>query len=165
MQIRAGAWLKGLAVWLALAGAARAQESAAGPAQESTGAAAAAAPRIRVSGTLEIHVSLVVSAALPSGTMLNISAGVSAMDAIYDNEANLSGTAKVAGGKAALILRIPYTWLVASTSDKVTLNLFVNGNLFQPFPKPSFGDQSNFNKTIALPKNGSTTVVSFSGSI
>jgi hypothetical protein len=164
MHTSAGAWLKGLAVWLALAGATQAQESAAALAQESTGAAApAAVPRIKVSGTLEIHVSLVVSAALPSGTLLNISAGVSAMDAIYDNEANFSGTAKVAGGKAALILRIPYTWLVASTSDKVALNLFVNG--FAATPAASFGDQSTFNKTIALPKNGSTTVVNFSGSI
>jgi hypothetical protein len=120
-------------------------------------------PRIQVSGTLKFVVSLTVSPTLPNGTQLTIAPQVTLFDDKYFNFSQISGTVKISGGKASLTLLLPYTWLVASTSDKVSVSIQVNGSSFKG--DLSYSDASNFTKTFTLPANGKTTTLSFAGAI
>lgn len=119
-----------------------------------------AAP-IQVGGTLVINVSLVT--ALPNGATVTVSPFVQPVDKVYGDTSSTSGTGTVSGGKAKISLKIPYSWRVSSRNDKVTISVSVFSFLQQA--SFSYNDLTSFSSTIALPANGKTTVVGFSGTL
>jgi long-subunit fatty acid transport protein len=162
MRVGTAARLVGLALTLALCGpSARAQEASTPAFGGATSVAPAA--KIQVTGTLTITVSVSASASLPAGTLLNIGIQALVVDKVYSNAATANVTAKVTSGKATATVHVPYTWVVASTSDKVTITASVFGTATKG--ELNFQDSSILTKTIALPANGKTTAVTVSGTI
>ena len=69
----------------------------------------------------------------------------------------------VAGGKVHFSATIPYAWLVAKTTDSVTVSINLSG--YSEAAEGQFSYTTYLTKTIPLPKNGATTSVVFSGSL
>lgn len=143
MRRRTATLLEGALFWLALTGVALAQEDAS--------AAKPAAAGTKVTGVFEIDITLSVSPDLPNGTTINVSPGASAIDAKYNNAADAFASTKVAGGKASIVVRIPYTWRVASTNDTVTISFSAFANASNAtFPSTTIASSrkaSNFRRT------------------
>jgi hypothetical protein len=118
--------------------------------------AAAALARIQRKGVLKIQISLAASASLPNGTSLLVNASTGVVDASYTNSASIDGHTTIASRKAAITLLVPYTWIVASAADKVNVTGYVD---------LTATDITYLTRTIALPANGATTVLSFQSSI
>ena len=131
--------------------------------QEPGGAQAPAAARIQRSGTLKITVVLDASASLPNNTNVSITAFAQTFDATYSNSATLSGSTRIAAGKVNLTMNIPYTWVVASAANKVTVNLSMSASATTA--AGTFQNSGALSKTFTLPANNKTTTVAFTGSI
>jgi hypothetical protein len=154
----------GSAVLLFAAPASRAQEGATDTATaQIVHVPDAAAARKAVSGTLTIEAVLTANKYLAAGSTVTFNGGASVYDTSFTNMHSITGVAKVRGGKVSVTLKIPYTFLVIGTSDKVSVNLSANANA--ETKGPSYNFSSNFQSTIALPANGAATVVKYSGSI
>lgn len=165
MQTKSGMTLCGMACCLALASPGALAEDVPlpaapdVPAQTFHVAAVPAVARIQRQGLLKIGVSLVASASLPAGTSILVTASAGSTDTAYTDQATIYGRTTIAAGKAAVTVQIPYTWLFASTADKVIIYVYVTGYT------PTAGNSSFFTETIPLPANGATTILSFAGSI
>jgi hypothetical protein len=164
MRAATGAVLGGLAIWLAWPfPAALAQEHGIAVVGKVQQPPKPAVTPIQVSGTFEIQVTLQVSPSLPSGTAITIEATAQTLDSSYSDSVSLTGTAQVSSGQASLTLNIPYTWLVASTSDQVTVEVSISGSAATS--GPTYSDSTSVSETIALPANNATTPVPISTSI
>jgi hypothetical protein len=122
-----------------------------------------ATAKVTATGTLTIQAVLTVNKDLPAGTTVNFYGSSSIYDAAYTNMHSVSSTAKVAGGKVSITLKIPYSFLVLARSEKISVSLSANTTAFTSGPTYSFS--TYFLSTIALPANGASTVVKYSGSI
>lgn len=122
------------------------------------------APRIERTGTFVLNLNLTVSPDLPDGSVVSIYATASTADADYSDSFELyDAPAKVADHKVGGTFDMPYTWLVATTADKVTLSVSVSGSAMKG--ALSYSDSSSFNETIPLPGNGAKTPVHVGGSM
>lgn len=154
----------GASALLILAAPASAQESAvAAPDIQIVHAATAATARLTATGTITIEAVLTVNKDLPAGTTVNFNGNTSVYDAAFTNSHSVTGTAKVAGGKVSITLKIPYSFLVVARTDKVSVNLYAN--TFAETSGPTYSFSTSFLSTIALPANGASAVVKYSGSI
>jgi hypothetical protein len=163
MRLATTAALVGTAVALVFSPAIAEDKAAVPGASTPAAAHSAAKGGIKVGGKLRIKIELRVSPSLPDGTPVSISPAASVIDATFANSAGVSGSATVAKGKANLTLDMPYTWNVASTSETVTVS--VNASASAANGGVQYFNSSNFSQTFTLPADGSTTTVSFSGSI
>lgn len=124
----------------------------------------AATPRIERTGTFVLDLDLTVSPDLPDGTVVSIGPSASAADTGYGNEIDLLNvSATVSGHKVSAAFEMPYTWLVAATTDKVSISVYVeasatNGSLV-------YSSYYSFAQTIPLPNNGATTPIRATGSL
>jgi hypothetical protein len=118
---------------------------------------------IQVSGTFEVQVTLQVSPSLPNGTQISVEVTASTFDSSYSDSVSLTGTATVSTGQASVTLNIPYTWLVASTSDQVTVSAYIYGSANGA--AGTYSDSTSWSTTIALPANNATTPVPIATSI
>jgi len=123
---------------------------------------AATTPKKAVTGTVTIVVSLTVNADIPAGTPVSFSGSASVYDTNYTNSHGIGATGKVAAGKVSITLKIPYEFLVSSTSDKMSVQVSA-GTYAGSSPSYSFG--TDLTRSVALPANGAATTVRFSGSI
>jgi hypothetical protein len=123
---------------------------------------AATTPKKTVIGTVTIVVSLTVNADIPAGTPISFSASASAYDTNYTNSHNVGATGKVAGGKVSITLKLPYEFLVSSNADKMSVQLDANTYAGS---SPSYNFSTDFTSSVALPANGASTTVRFTGSI
>jgi hypothetical protein len=81
---------------------------------------ATAAPITRT-GKITITVSLKVGASIPNGTRISKYPSLDVADATYRNYFGQSVSSTVAGGTAKAVVTIPYRWVLASATDKVTV--------------------------------------------
>lgn len=125
----------------------------------------AAAKTITRSGVLTIKAVLTTNSSLPTGTTVSVSGYASAYDGSFSNSHSVSGQTKVAGGKATIVLRMPYTFLVATTATKVSVNLYASASPAPTATGPRLSYSSSFSSTIALPANNAATTVSFTGAL
>jgi hypothetical protein len=164
MQVATGAVLGGLAILLAWPfPAALTQENGiavTGKVQQPTKPANAS---IQVSGTFRVQVTLQVSPSLPNGTTITVDVTASTSDSSYSNSVSLTETTTASGGQASLTLTMPYTWLVASASDQVTVSASISGSATSA--GATYSDGTSASTTIALPANNATTPVPFSTTI
>lgn len=152
---RNGVWLLGAAV---LAGPPLASPALADPPGPASPAAA-----IQRQGTLTVTGSYMVNKAIPNGTAVTISVSASVGDTAYSGSNQVSPAAKVAAGKVTFKVSLPYTWLLASSADKVTVTVDMSAS--PEGSAASYYYQNYDTKIIALPENGATTAVPFSGSL
>jgi hypothetical protein len=123
---------------------------------------AATTPKKTVIGTVTIVVSLTVNADIPAGTPISFSASASAYDTNYTNSHNVGATGTVAGGKVSITLKFPYEFLVSSTADQMSVQLDARTSAGS---SPSYSFSTDFSSNVALPANGASTTVRFTGSI
>jgi hypothetical protein len=123
---------------------------------------AATTPKKTVIGTVTIVVSLTVNADIPAGTPISFSASASAYDTNYTNSHNVGATGTVAGGKVSITLKFPYEFLVSSTADQMSVQLDARTSAGS---SPSYSFSTDFSSHVALPANGASTTVRFTGSI
>jgi hypothetical protein len=135
----------------------------ASPALAQPAAPPAASSAIQVDGTLKVSGKFTVNAGIPDGTTVTISVSTSLSDASFGDEGGASPTATVSKGKVSFAVALPYTWLVASTKDSVSIELNVSAQSSSKGVSYSFS--TYLSQTIALPKTGATTAVAFSGSL
>jgi len=124
---------------------------------------AAATPRIQVNGTFKVNGGFTVTKALAAGTAVTASIFMQTSDTTYSDNSGIQAQAKVSGGKVRFSVTLPYAWLVATTVDKVTVTVNLYGSAFTA--ANSFSYTTYLTKTVALPKNGATTTVNFTGSL
>jgi len=125
--------------------------------------AAAKTPRIQVNGTFKVNGGFTVTKALTAGTAVTASIFMQTSDTTYSDNSGIQAQAKVSGGKVRFSVTLPYAWLVATTVDKVTVTVNLYGSAFTA--ANSFSYTTYLTKTVALPKNGATTTVNFTGSL
>jgi hypothetical protein len=121
-----------------------------------------AATRITVDGVVKMTASVSTNADIPNGTQVSVSGYTSVYDSSFSNSHSVSATAKVAGGVINVTLEIPYLFLVAATTDtlSVSLDLRVSVNGAQ-----NLSYSTSFTGTVPLPADGATTTIPFSGSL
>jgi hypothetical protein len=114
-----------------------------------------------VSGSFTVSGTFQVSKGLPDGTQVTVGTFATLTgDSVYSGSAGVDGaTATVSGGRVSFTGSIPYAWLVTSTADTVTVELNLGGSATE------YEYSSYLTQTIALPKNGATTPVKFTGSL
>ena len=123
---------------------------------------AAVTPKKIFTGTVTIVVSLTVNADIPAGTPVSFSGSASVYDTNYTNSHNVGATGKVAGGKVSITLKFPYEFLVSTKADKMSVQLDANTYAGS---SPSYSFSTDFTSSVALPANGASTTVRFTGSI
>jgi len=139
--------------------------SYADPVVESPGIAVvhdAAASRIQVGGMLKVTVVVQTAKTIPDGTTMLFSASANVVDASYTNSHTVAGSAKIIGGKAQLTLDIPYIWVVAAKTDKMSVSCNVSANVTG---NQQTSYSTSVSSSMALPPNGATTAVTLNGSI
>jgi hypothetical protein len=120
-------------------------------------------PALHFNGTLSVSGSYAVNKAIPNGTSVFVNVFASVADTVYSNTSQIAPSTSVAGGKVSFKVSLPYTWLLQSAADKVTVTVEMSAS---PFGSGISYYYSNFDtKMIALPKNGATTAVTFAGSL
>lgn len=108
----------------------------------------------QVSGQLELDVRVKVNPAIPDGTAASIYA--SASDSSFANSSYAyPPSVTVEGGMIETSIPITYDWTVPSTSETMTISVAISG------VDVSYSASMNHNQTIALPKNGAVTKLSF----
>ena len=126
--------------------------------------AAAATAKIQVSGTFKLNGNFTVTKALAAGTIVSASVYMSTSDGTYSDSSSIQAQGKVRAGRVRFTVTVPYTWLVAATTDKVTVTVNLSGST-----PASSGNSlyytSYLTRTVALPKNGATTAFNFTGSL
>jgi hypothetical protein len=123
---------------------------------------AAAAP-VQRTGVFKVWTKLDASPVLPNGTSVDISVTIDVVDGVYSNQTVISGSAIVWGGKTNLLLSFPYIWTVSSAATTVKVTARINGDATSGIV--NYSDFGSFSTTLALPANGATTLVTFSGGI
>ena len=143
---------------VALALALGAPSLAAGGAAAEPGGPVAASPAaapVQRSGILKVWTRLQSGSGIPNGTTVSISVSVTVIDPSYSNTAQYSGSATLWGGKTNLMVTMPYLWTLSSgTSVSITVNASTNA-----------GAYSFLSKTITVPANGATTLVTLEAGI
>jgi hypothetical protein len=153
---RNSVWLLG-ATALVISGPALAEPGAA----SQPGANQSAA--LHLNGTLAVTGSYAVNKAIPNGTRVYVNVFASVADTVYSNTSQVEPNTSVANGKISFKVSLPYTWLLKTAADQVTVSVQMSA---QPFASGVSYYYSNYDtKTIALPKNGVTTAVAFAGSL
>jgi len=151
-------------VLCAVAAGVPASAIAAGSGTAVTSAPPAATPRIERTGTFVLDLNLTVSPDLPDGSAVTIYATASTTDTDYSDSFELFGAqAKVADHKVSGTFDMPYTWLVATTADKVDVSVSVSGTATKG--ALSYSDTSSFDEIIPLPANGAKTPIHAGGSL
>jgi hypothetical protein len=128
-----------------------------GAAAEPGGPAAAspaAAPVLR-SGILKVWTKLQSGSGIPNGTTVSISVFVTVIDASYSNTAQYFGSATIWGGKTNLMVTMPYLWTLTSAGDSVSITVSASTSSAYSF----------LSKTITVPANGATTLVTLEAGI
>jgi hypothetical protein len=116
-----------------------------------------------VSGTFKVKATLPVSPSLPNGTQITAFASATFSDTVFTGNVSIQGVATVSGGQVTFKLLMPYAWKVESAADTVIVQLTVQGSASGAAAE--YTDSSLFSQTIALPANGATTPVIFTGSL
>jgi hypothetical protein len=122
-----------------------------------------AVSRTQLTGMLKVTIVVQTDKTIPDGTLMVFSTTATVQDQSYSNSHTVAGSAKLKGGKAQLTLGIPYIWVVASKTDKLSVGSFVSASVTGAVENTSYS--TSFNSSIALPPNGATTAVTLSGSL
>lgn len=135
----------------------------AAPALSQSATTATSSAAVERQGILTVTGSYVVNKAIPNGTDVSITVATSITDLVYADNNQVSPSVKVTGGKVSFKVSLPYTWLVKSASDQVSVTIQMSAS-------PNGGVTSYYysnydSKTIAIPKNGAITAVAFEGSL
>jgi hypothetical protein len=125
-----------------------------------------ASTRIAVAGTLVLDITLTLNADLNDNSVVTVSyAELDVSDDSYTDEAGVFNIpATVSNHQAIASVSIPYTWLVASTGDQVTITVGVTATATTKSGN-EIGWGTTLGATIALPNNGATTTVPLAGSM
>jgi len=123
----------------------------------------AATTKIVRNGFVTVNAVLSASAQLPNGATVTYNLSASVYDSSYSNSHTVSGTVAVAARKATITVRMPYSWIMASASDTMTVSLYVSASA--PASGATYTFNANFTSTATVPANGATTALTYSGSL
>ncbi|HMN73194.1 MAG TPA: hypothetical protein PKA55_15120 [Rhodoblastus sp.] len=123
----------------------------------------AATAKIVRNGWVTVSAVLSAGAQLPNGATVNYNVSASVYDSSYTNSHTVSGAVTVAARKATITVRMPYSWIMASATDTMTVSLTVSASV--PTSGPTYTFNSNFISTATVPANGATTALTYSGSL
>ena len=144
-----------LALLLALGAPSLAAGGAAADPGGPAAASPAAAPLLR-SGVLKVWTKLQSGSGIPNETTVSISVFVTVIDASYSNTVQYFGSATIFGGKTNLMVTMPYLWTLSS-GNSVSITVSANTSTNSAY--------SFLSKTIAVPANGATTLVTLEAGI
>ncbi len=123
----------------------------------------AAATKIVRTGWISVNAVLAASDQLPNGATVNYNLSGSVYDSSYTNSHTVSGAVTVAARKATITVRMPYSWIMASATETMTVSLYVSASV--PTSGPTYTFNSSFISTATVPANGATTTLTYAGSL
>ena len=113
---------------------------------------AAPAGAATLAGTIVVEATIVIQKSVPRTTPITAQGQASVFDAAGGHTVYDTVRVKWSGGSATVKLVLPYLWSVESAAETMSVTLFV-------YSSTNGLPTSSMTSVIALPKNGSTTVV------
>jgi hypothetical protein len=109
-------------------------------------------------GVLELEFDLKVNpATVPNGTAVGAYVTASVSNASNDNVSSAEGTLTVSGSEAKGTIMVYYTWQADPGAD---VSVSIDASVYSAYQV-----SASFKRQIALPANGSTTVLTFNNSL
>jgi drug/metabolite transporter superfamily protein YnfA len=123
-----------------------------------------AAKQINIEGTYAVTVTVQLNKDIVDGTPVNIDVVATANDETFQDTSSNGATVNAKGGTATVTVDIPYDWQVASTDDKVYIEVSLDADP----DVDTIGEYSFINYVSSsgkLPANGATTAVTIDGTL
>ncbi|QGM47455.1 hypothetical protein [Methylocystis heyeri] len=115
-----------------------------------------------ITGTIQAAATVSANPGIPNGTAVYYTLSASVPDPSFSNSRSASGNATVSNGIISISANLPYDMLVSSSSDKIVFTLQLTATVLGT---PALTFSTSFNSAFAPPANGTTTSLSFSGTI